>query len=322
MRKRNTAAVLLVVMITATAVFLAGCGSGQPGTPDDTPSDTTSETGEYVPGIHEAYGISYAVPDTNWIYMFNAEQLGTGDEFIDMEIACGEAENGLEAVWKAARKEEYSGSRSVDGRECYWYDINSSDGWSKYLLIPQSEENKYIEIRSDFIETADKEKADAFYEEILNGIKFTDYKGYKACKEYIEAGGVRIPSYGMKPVQFFYGLMDDAETDGMVSAQIDFDEESYEKGPEQTFAEMSWEDVRLIGDGKIEIDGIEGKWYTWLDELPDSMPYMSHVIMIPNDETQTLMNIDYDFNADVGDVSIYDDRIKELDSQIHVAGKN
>ena len=326
MRKRITAAILLAVLMTAAAVLPAGCGSVQPGTPDETPSKTPSEipfdNSEYVPGIHEAYGVSYAVPDTDWIYMFNAEQLGTGDEFIDMEISCGEAENGLEALWKASCNKEYSGSRSIDGRECYWYDISSVDGWSKHLLIPQSDENKYIEIKSDFIESPDKEKADAFYEEILNGIEFTGFKGYKACKEYLAAGGVVIPAAGMKPVQFFYGLMDESETDGMVSAQIDFDEENYEKGPEQTFAEMSWEDVKLMGDGRIEIDGIEGKWYTYLDELDDSMPYMSHVVMIPNDETQTLMKIDYDFDAAVEDVSIYDERVTELDRQIHVSTNN
>ena len=227
MRKRNRAAILFIVLMTA-ALLLAGCKSEPSGKKDDGNST-------YEPGIHEAYGVSYAVPDTDWIYMFNAEQLGSGDEFIDMEISGGKAEKGLEEVWKSERTKDNSGSETIDGRECYWYDINDGDMWSKTLLIPQSDENKYIKINSEFIEAEDKEKADAFYEDILKGIEFTDDKGCKAGSDYITVGGVRIPSAGMKPVQFFYGLMDLDATDGLASVQIDFNEENYEKGPEKTF---------------------------------------------------------------------------------------
>lgn len=311
MRKRNRAAILFIVLMTA-ALLLAGCKSEPSGKKDDGNST-------YEPGIHEAYGVSYAVPDTDWIYMFNAEQLGSGDEFIDMEISGGKAEKGLEEVWKSARTKDNSGSETIDGRECYWYDINDGDMWSKTLLIPQSDENKYIKINSEFIEAEDKEKADAFYEDILKGIEFTDDKGCKAGSDYITVGGVRIPSAGMKPVQFFYGLMDLDATDGLASVQIDFNEENYEKGPEKTFSELDWiETQTLLDNGTIEIDGTKGVWYTWIDDIPDALPYISHVILLPNDETQTLMQIDYDFDGTVDDKSRYDDRMKEFDAQISV----
>ena len=245
MRKRNRAAILFIVLMTA-ALLLAGCKSEPSGKKDDGNST-------YEPGIHEAYGVSYAVPDTDWIYMFNAEQLGSGDEFIDMEISGGKAEKGLEEVWKSERTKDNSGSETIDGRECYWYDINDGDMWSKTLLIPQSDENKYIKINSEFIEAEDKEKADAFYEDILKGI------------------------------------------------------------------ELDWiETQTLLDNGTIEIDGTKGVWYTWIDDIPDALPYISHVILLPNDETQTLMQIDYDFDGTVDDKSRYDDRMKEFDAQISV----
>ena len=257
MRKRNRTAILFIVLMTA-ALLLAGCKSEPSGKKDDGNST-------YEPGIHEAYGVSYAVPDTDWIYMFNAEQLGSGDEFIDMEISGGKAEKGLEEVWKSERTKDNSGSETIDGRECYWYDIN------------------------------------------------------KAGSDYITVGGVRIPSAGMKPVQFFYGLMDLDATDGLASVQIDFNEENYEKGPEKTFSELDWiETQTLLDNGTIEIDGTKGVWYTWIDDIPDALPYISHVILLPNDETQTLMQIDYDFDGTVDDKSRYDDRMKEFDAQISV----
>jgi hypothetical protein len=79
----------------------------------------------------------------------------------------------------------------------------------------------------------------------------------------------------MKPVQFFYGLMDLDATDGLASVQIDFNEENYEKGPEKTFSELDWiETQTLLDNGTIEVDGT------------------------------------------VDDKSRYDDRIKEIDSQV------
>lgn len=320
MRKRNKTAIIFIAIMTAAAVFLSGCNSAAPEEQNNSPQENdNNDAYVYVPGIHEAYGISYAVPDTEWIYMFNAEQFGSGDELIDMEITGKEADDSLEAVWKEEGATEDSGSETIDGRECYWYNSVEDDSLTKVLLIPQSDDKKYIEIRSDFIDIRDKEKADAFFTELLEGMKFTGEEGYKACSDYLLVGGVRIPAAGMKPVQFFYGEMDvEAEdSDGMASVQVDFDEENYEKGAEKTFAEMKWTDLDLLGDGPFEADGIEGKWYTCRDSLPDSMTYMTHAVMIPNDETKTLMRIEYNFNADVDDISIYDDRITELDGQIH-----
>ena len=312
MKKRNIISILLIGMMILSA-FLAGCSPEQPEDEDDVQSE---DNYSYVPGMHEVYGVSFEVPESEWIYMFNADQLGTGDEFIDLEISDGEAENGLEAVWKGARTEE-SGSKTIDGKECYWYGGSEDGDWSKVLLIPQSDDKKYIEIRSDFIQ--DKKSADAFFEELLEGIEFTDDKSNRISKDYIQVGGARIPAAGLNPAQFFYGTMDLEATDGMASVQIDFDSENYEKGAEQAFAEIGWEDLELLNDGPFENDGIKGKWYTCRDMFEeDSMSYMEHVIMIPNDETKTIVSIDYSFDGEVDDLSRYDDRIKELDGKISV----
>ena len=227
MRKRNKTAIIFIAIMTAAAVFLSGCNSAAPEEQNNSPQENdNNDAYVYVPGIHEAYGISYAVPDTEWIYMFNAEQFGSGDELIDMEITGKEADDSLEAVWKEEGATEDSGSETIDGRECYWYNSVEDDSLTKVLLIPQSDDKKYIEIRSDFIDIRDKEKADAFFTELLEGMKFTGEEGYKACSDYLLVGGVRIPAAGMKPVQFFYGEMDvEAEdSDGMASVQVDFDE--------------------------------------------------------------------------------------------------
>ncbi len=56
----------------------------------------------------------------------------------------------------------------------------------------------------------------------MNRIEFTENEGYIACKDYISVGGVRIPTEGLEPSYFSYGLMDEEKTGGLVSAQIFF----------------------------------------------------------------------------------------------------
>lgn len=293
MRRRKSAALLIIIMMTAAA-FLPGCGTGQ---------DAAQKDGNTAgPGGHEAYGISYDVPETDWIYMLNAEQLGTGEEWFDLEISGHEGK-------PSPPKDSYK--QTVDGRECCLY----GDAESKTLLIPQADGNKYIEIRNDFVQ--DPDKTDAFFKELIEGLEYTDDEGYIACKEYISVGGVRIPARGLKPAQFFYGLMDEEATDGLVSVQIDFHDDAYSEGVEKLFDETGLEDSdSLLDDGAIRIGDADGKWYTYIDSLAGSMTYMSHVIMIPVDELQTIMCISYDFDAEVDDLSRYEERIKEIDARI------
>ena len=328
MRKRNAAAVLFIILMTA-ALCLAGCGPEQP-------ADQGNDEKASSPAAHEAYGVSYVVPDTDWTYMFNAEQLGSGDEWVDLEISGKKAEEGLKEYWKNACKMDElggeeselkdSGSKKVDGRECYWYDRYSDESegmsyWSKVLLIPQNGENRFIEIRSDFIESADKDKADAFFDELLDSVEFTDDESFVISKEYLAAGGAKFSAKGLKPAQFFYGLADVEITDGLVSMQADFDEEGYAKGPEQAFADMDWEDSSMLkGDGTIEIDGVQCKWYAWVDSLPDSMTYMSYVVMVPVDDLKTIMSITYDFDAEKEGVDDHEKQIERIKEQIHITG--
>ena len=294
MRKRNPAAVLMIALMIAAA-FLTGCGAGQD-------AAQTEENNASAAGGHEAYGISYEVPETDWIYMFNAGQLGTGEEWIDIEISGHEGR-------PSPPKDSYK--QTVDGRECCIY----GDDGGRTLLIPQADGNRYIEIRNDFVD--DPDKTDAFFKELIEGSEYTDDEGYIACKEYISVGGVRIPARGLRPAQFFYGLMDEEVTDGLVSVQIDFHDDAYSMGVEKLFDETGLEGSDLLlDDGPIRIGDADGKWYTYIDSLAGSMTYMSHVIMIPVDELQTIMCISYDFDAEGDDLSRYEERIKELDGQI------
>ena len=335
MRKRNTAALLFVILLTA-AVCLAGCGREQPA---EQPADQPAEQGnneKASSSAHEAYGVSYVVPDTDWDYMFNADQLGSGEEWADLEISGKSAEEGLKEYWEKACKMDDpddedsvlkdSGSKEVDGRECYWYDRYSDDSegmsyWIKVILIPQSDDNRFIEIRSDFIESEDKEKADSFFDELLNHVEFTDDESFMISDEYIAAGGVKLSAKGLKPGQLFYGLTNEEDTDGLVSMHVDFDEDGYAEGPEQAFVDMDWEENSMLkGDGKIEIDGVQCKWYAYVDSMPDSMTYMSYVVMIPHDDLKTIMSIAYDFDADKKGADDLEEHINKIKEQIHITG--
>ena len=302
MRKRKAAAVILIVIMFS--VCLAGCSAEQ---------ENAS-----APGGHVAYGISYEVPETDWVYMFNSDRLGNGDEWIDLEISgC----DGKPYVPEGARK------ANISGRECYLCESRGMPGegtsyWSKVLLIPYADGDKYIEIRDDFIEEQAKAEADAFFEDVLNGLEFTGDEGYIVSKDYISVGGVRIPAKGLRPCQFFYGLMDEENAGGMISLQIDFDDKGYKKGLEETFFKIVKDNAELLlGDGAIKTCCTDNKWYTILDGMPggDEMTYLSHVVMIPVDELQTIMRIEYDFDGEVEDLGQYNERIKELDGQIHAA---
>ena len=330
---RNILAPILfaAVMITA-AVCLAGCG-GQESALQGVDKESIPAEG------HEIYGVRYAVPETQWTYMFNADQLGDGEELIDLDISGGEAEEGLEAYWKEVREaEEYhedhyvlkdSGKKTIDGRDCFWYDkyddghaeedMETMPYWRKTLLIPQTDGNKYVKISSDFIMETDKKKADKLYKELLNGIEFADSKAYIVNEDYICLGGTCIPAKGLQPTQLFYGLMDLEETGGLVSAQIGFSSENHQQDVEKIFEGMDWDkDSPLQDDGTMKIDGVKVKWYTWLDRLPDSMTYLSYNMMIPLDGGKQIVSITYDFNGDVDDLSQYDDQIKELAEQVHI----
>lgn len=327
MLKRNTAAVLFIIIMTAAAC-LAGCGSGQPANQGNDQEAAWQD-------VHEAYGVSYVVPETEWSYMFDAEQLGSGEEWVDLDISGRKTEEGLKEYWNKARQMDIesgedsvlkdSGIETIDGRKCYWYDRYSGGPeempyWSKVLLIPQAGGNKFIEIRSDFIEEADKDKADAFFDELLKSVEFTDDGSFAIDSEHISAGGVKFSAQGLETSQLFYGLMYEGNTDGLVSMQVDFDYEDYAKGPEQAFADMDWEDdSTLKNDGTVGIGGVPCKWYAWTDSLPDSMTYMSYVVMIPNDELEAIMCITYDFDAEKEGVDNSEEMLKKLVEQIHIA---
>ena len=293
MKKKLAALSFAAVMLTA-AIALTGCG-GQETAPQGVDKESIPAEG------HEIYGVSYAVPETQWTYMFNADQLGDGEELIDLDISGGEAEEGLEAYWKEVREaEEYHEDH--------------------YVL---KDSGKYVKISSDFIMEEDKKSADKLFKEVLNGIEFVDSKAYIVNEDYICLGGACIPAKGLQPTQLFYGLMDLEETGGLVSAQISFSSEGYQQDVEKVFEGMDWdEDDPPQDDGTLEIDGVKVKWYTWLDRLPDSMTYLSYNMMIPLDDTKQIVSITYDFNGDVDDLSQYDDQIKELTEQVHITKSN
>ena len=328
--------ILTILLCTILALsMLAGCsgigsGAGSGG------QDATQE--EYVkrasaPGTHDIYGITFPVQDTYWSYMFNAGQLGSGEEWIDFEINCWLEDPDLPAEYETIER---------DGREFYYCEILEDTGgdipmWSYVIIIPQPDEGKYIEIRSDFIEKKYKKKAKKFYESLVDGIRFTDDEGHVIRTDFISVDGIRIPADGLRPSQFFFRIMDVETMDGVVSIQIDFNDEAYEAGIGQTLAELKakaegksevedYEDEDygspVTDCGPLEIDGVECGWYTrvddWSPEESDMMPYLTHVIMVPIDELQTTAYFEYDFYADEEDLSIYDDCIRELDTQIHI----
>ena len=334
--KRKLTMTLFAVTMLIVAIALTGCGE------QESAQKTALEgvdKGAIPQEGYEAYGIRYSMPETKWTYMFNANQLGDGEELIDLEISGGEAEKGLEAYWKEVREaEEYhednyalkdSGKKTIDGRDCFWYDkyddghpgedVETMPYWRKTLLIPQTDGNKYVKISSDFIMEEDKKSADKLFKELLNGIEFVDSKAHIVNEDYICLCGACIPAKGLQPAQLFYGLMDLEDTGGLVSAQISFSSEGYQQDVEKVFEGMDWdEDDPPQDDGTLEIDGVKVKWYTWLDRLPDSMTYLSYNMMIPLDGTKQIVFITYDFNGDVDDLSQYDDKIKELTEQVHI----
>ena len=204
MRRQNRIAYLAAAVMIA-AISLAGCGSQQ-----DIQQDAQQRVQAIADGLpsdpdhHEAYGISYEMPQAHWTYMFNTDLLGTGDEYIDMDIESIESEKSLKGYWKEEREsgglpeseleeDQYvlkdSGKISVGDRDCYWYDATTGGGevmlfWKKALFLPQADENKYIVIRSDFIEEQDKATADELFEKLINGIVFTEDKGYFLNNDY------------------------------------------------------------------------------------------------------------------------------------------
>lgn len=334
--KHKFAVILIAAAMMTAAASLAGCGTQETALQGVDKASIPSEG-------YELYGVSYAMPETQWTYMFNADQLGDGAELIDLDISGGEAEEGLEAYWKEVREaEEYhedhyvlkdSGKKTIDGRECFWYDkyddghaeedMETMPYWRKTLLIPQDEGNKYVKISCDFIEEADKKKADKFFRALLNGIEFVDSKAYIVNEDYICLGGTCISAKGLQPAQLFYGLMDLEDTGGMSSAQLSVSSVNYQQDVEKVFEGMDWdEDDPPLDDGTLEIDGVKAKWYTWLDRLPDSMTHLSYNVLIPLDDTKQIVSITYNFNGDVDDLSRYDDQIKEMTEQIHINKTN
>ena len=198
--------------------------------------------------------------------------------------------------------------------------------WKKALFLPQADENKYIVIRSDFIEEQDKATADELFEKLINGIVFTEDKGYFLNNDYVSAGGVWIPLEGIQPVQLFYGLMDESETGGFVSGQVSFDQEDYSKDLEQLISENESDDEAdgnsLRDKGDFELGDTKGKWYTVIDALPDSMPYLTLVVLIPNEDAKAIISFSYDFNGGVDNLDQYQDRMEELKSHIHLTETN
>lgn len=332
MKIKHKFAVILIAAAMMTAASLAGCGT-QETAPQETALQGIDKE-SIPPEGYEFYGVSYAMPETQWTYMFNTDQPCSGVEMMNLDISGGEAEKGLKAYWKeVCMSEEYyednyvlkdSGEETIDGRVCYWYDKYDDGGeavanWRKTLLIPQNDGNKYVEIKSDFIEEEYKEKAGKFFKELLNGIEFVDSKAYIVNEDYICAGGACIPAKGLQPAQLFYGLMDLEDTGGLVSAQLGVSSENYQQDVEKVFEGMDWdEEDPPLDDGTLEIDGVKAKWYIWLDPLPDSMTYLGYHVMIPLDDTKQIVSITYHFNGDVDDPSQYDDQIKELTEQIHI----
>lgn len=295
---------LYVIMISLLMIsMLAGCGTGE---------DAAQE--EYVkrasePGMHEIYGISFPVQATYWAYMFEAEELGSGDEWIRLDINFWPEEPVLLPSIE---------TKEMDGREIYLYDIGDGFG----IMIPSADGKSYIEIRTDFVELPDRDKTEQFYRDLLDGIIVTEDEGNVVRTDYISVDGIRIPAEGLRPDSFAYGIADTEDPADYIDLQIYFSDEDYTKGTEQILAELgSNEDSSLAGSGPFENGGIKGGWYNWANEwFPedcDSLPYYTHNILVPVDELRTMVTFGYSFDADVDDLSIYDAKIKALDEQIH-----
>ena len=312
MRKHNRAALLLMVLMIAESVFLAGCGSG---------SDTSMKDiaiPDYEPGSHVIYGVNYPAQADYWMYSFNAEQLGDGEEWIDFDITCWQGESpGIPYDYE---------TKEVDGKEAYYYSYKEETGgevplWSEVIMIPL--DGKYIEIRSDFIEKNEKKKAEKFFKKLFDEMTFIDYEGHVVCADYLILDGLCIPAEGLKPSQFFIYTEDMEIAPDCNSLQIDFSEDAYEKGIGNVIEEFKKDKEDPILDGDtLEIDGVEAGWYTraddWSAEESDMMPYLTHVIMVPADEVQSVAFLEYNFNGDIEDFSIYDEQIKALDENIHI----
>jgi hypothetical protein len=307
------------------------------------------------------YGYSSDDPadgsDCDWSYSFTVDQLGTGDENNELQIRSKHTKRSLEAVWQEAaftsftealeayddgetysKQEEFektsSGKISIGDKECYWY--NTYDGSDCFehicmtLLIPQAEENKYIVIEhnvglGDTEKKENKEKADTFFKELLNGLRFTDSLDHVIRKDYITIGGVQIPAEGMHPRRFDYATLETSATGNTEYTQVVFLAGNEAKETEQLYNDMAWDETGgLLDDGTIDIDGVTGKWYTTLttgtgapeDQEPEGL-CMGHDILIPVDEMQTTMDIEYVFDGSVKDRSRYDKLIKQLDAQLH-----
>lgn len=304
---------LYVTLISVLVLLmLAGCGTGK---------DAVQE--EYVrrasePGMHEIYGISYPVRETYWMYSFNAEQLGSGEEWIDLGINCWPEEPELPS--KCETKE-------MNGRTIYMYNVREETGgevpmWTYCIVIPFNDEEKYIEIRADFVQKKDRKKTDKFYKSLMDGIAVTEDEGNVVRTDYISVDGIRIPAEGLRPSQFAYGVGGTEDPTDVISLQIDFSDEDYKKGMDQIFADLGADgDGSIVGSGPFETGGVKGSWYNWAEEWgpdgSDMMPYYTHNILVPVDELQTMAIFGYSFNGYVDDLSIYDAKIKELDGQIH-----
>ena len=284
-------------------LLLAGCGAGE---------DVAQE--EYVkrasePGMHEIYGISFPVQSTYWSYMFDAEELGSGEDWAGLDINYWPEEPALPGA-----KE----TKEMNGREIRL--IDNGDGFQ--IMIPSVDGKSYTEIRTDFVERNDREKTEKFYRDLMDGIIITEDEGNVVRTDYISVDGIRIPAKGLRPIQFAYGIEDTEETAELLDLQIDFSDEDYKKGTEQILAELGAnDDIWMMGSGPFDNGGIKGVWYNkgdeWYPEDCDSLPYYTHYILVPVDELQTMATFEYGYDGDVDDFSIYDAKIKELDEKIH-----
>ena len=318
---------LTVVTLLVTTTVLTGCGGNESentantAAAQETPEDwRTIQVNELV----------FAVPDSDWsdstdhTYTFLTDRGGNYDENISLEFCEGYTEKSLESYWQWARENDYiafgseeligklmdSGKTTVDGRDCYWYDILQSDDsdtdmWFKVMLIPQSDANRYLEIRADFIYEQDKKDADQLFQELLDGMTFTDSDRYEINESTVTIGETCVPANGFSEPKISY-YVDVEEPEAIALITLDDNGKEYCSGfePEDT--------------GTLTIDGIETDWENTVQRTPEGATLVNYSLLIPCEDGDVVYHLDYAFDGEGKSSSDYEDLIQKLTEQIHI----